>query len=47
MSSNLMLSVANVVYFGWSICLGQLEIFNPSIYIISLSETNSVGVLQL
>ena len=38
-----MVSVATVAYVGWSICLGELELFNPSVEIITLSETNSIG----
>ena len=40
-------SFFSVVHFGWSIYLGELEVGNPSRYIISLSEINSTYVFNL
>ena len=40
-------SFVSIVHFGWSICLGKLEVGNPSRDIISLSEINSTGVFNL
>ena len=42
-----MVIFANIVHFGLSICLGELEVCSPSRDMISLSENNSVGVLHL
>ena len=47
MTSKTTVSFVNIVHFGWSICLGELEVGNPSRDIISLSEINSTGVFNL
>ena len=46
-TSKTTVSFVNVVHFGWSICLGKLEVGNPSRDIISLSEITSTGGFNL
>ena len=41
-----MVPVFNALYFGFYIFQGGLELFNPYRYIISLSVTDSIGVLR-
>ena len=47
MTSKTTLYFFNKVNFGWSICLGELEVGNPSRDRISLSEITSTGGFNL